>query len=297
MEKLSEPEHLGEFNTMVSTNTRKAYQSDLAYIKHWGYVSFGNLSFPMTEHAVLLFITDHLKGMEGAKEKLLMSVLITKGYKAKPGLHSLATVRRRLFALTAYHKEQGYDNPCASNKITQLLRTITKTEAKAEPQKTITKDILEQLLTVCDGSVSGIRDKAILLLAWASGGRRRSEIIAAQVEHLKSMGEDFLWHIPAHDSKTGRAIDAPVKDKAAQALQDWMAVAGIKQGVIFRAVSKAGKVSDNPLSPIDVNRIVKRRCKAAGLDAKQFGAHSLRSGFLMERGKELLVEQWAKSCL
>jgi hypothetical protein len=53
----------------------------------------------MSEDAVLLFITDHLNGMEKEKENELMSPIIMNGFKARPGLHSLATVRRRLSSL------------------------------------------------------------------------------------------------------------------------------------------------------------------------------------------------------
>ena len=33
-------------------------------------------------------------------------------------------------------------------------------------------------------------------------------------------------------------------------------------------------------------RIVVKRCQLAGLDASKFGAHSLRSGFMTESGKQ-----------
>ena len=135
----------------VAMNTKKAYASDLAYIQQWAHITFGNISFPMTESAVLLFITDHLQGMEVAKEKQLMSPLLRNGYKAKTGLHSLATVRRRLSALTAYHKELGYDDPC-SDTVKHLLHAMSKTEKKTIQQKPMTRDILEKLLTVCDDS-------------------------------------------------------------------------------------------------------------------------------------------------
>jgi integrase len=281
-----------EFNAKMeerATNTKKAYASDLAYIRQWAHITFGNLSFPMTEDVVLLFITDHLQGMEVAKEKQLMSPILRNGYKAKPGLHSLATVRRRLSALSVYHKELGYEDPCSGKKVKDFLYAMSKTEKKTIKQKVVTRDILEKLLAVCDDSIKGIRDRAILLLAWTSGGRRRSEIAAAQVEHLTSMGDDFLLHIPAHNSKRGNALDLPVKGRAAQALRDWVVAAAVKQGAIFRAVNKRGKVSNNPLSPIDVNRVVKNRCKAAGLNEKQFGAHSLRSGFLVQEATERVV--------
>ena len=262
-------------------NTQKAYASDLAYIQQWAHITFGNFSLPMTECAILLFITDHQQGMERAKEEQLMSPLLRNGYKAKPGLHSLATVRRRLSTLTAHHKKLGYDDPCSGNRVKHLLHAMSETEKKTIQRKAVTIDILEKLLAVCDDSIKGIRDKAILLLA--SGGRRRSEITAAQVEHLTRMGDDFLLHIPAHNPKKSCTLEVPVKGMAAQTLQDWMTVAAVRQGAIFRAVNKHGKVSSNPLSPIDVNRIVKNRCKAAGLNEKQFGAHSLRSGFLVSK--------------
>jgi integrase len=273
----------------VAMNTTKAYASDLSYIQQWVHLTFGSFSFPMTEDIILLFITDHLQGMEAAKEKQLMSPLLRKGYKAKSGVHSLATVRRRLSALTIQHKERGYNDPCSGNTVKYLLHTMPKTEKKTVQQKAVTKDILEKLLTVCDDSIKGMRDKAILLLAWTTGGRRCSEIIAAQVEHLTSMGDDFLLHIPTHNPKRGYALDISVKGRTAQALRDWMRVAAVRQGIIFRAVNKRGKVSCNPLSPIDVNRIVKNRCKAAGLNEKQFGVHSLRLGFLMQEATEQVV--------
>jgi integrase len=277
-----------EFNVKVEEstvmNTKKAYASDLTYIHQWAHITFGNFSFPMMEDAVLLFITDHLQGMDVEKEKQLMSPLLKNGYKAKPGLHSLATVRRRLSALTAHHKEQGYEDPCSGKMVKDLLYAVSRNKKKPIKKRAITSDILERLLSACDGSVKSTRDKAILLLAWTSG-IQRSEIASAQVEHLTNIGNDFLLHIPLHNSKKGYALDVCVNGRAAQALRDWMALAAVRQGVIFRAVNKRGKVSGNPLSPIDINRIVKNCCKATDLNEKQFGARSLRSGFLMQESQ------------
>jgi integrase len=267
----------------VAMNTKKAYASDLAYIQQWAHITFGNSNFPMTEDAILLFITDHLQGMEEKKEKKLMSPLLRSGYKANWGPHSLKTVRRRLSALTAYHKDQGYDDPFSYSSVKHLIDTLPKIAKKTIQQKPITKDILDQLLTTCKDSTQGIRNKAILLLAWTSGARR-SEIAAAQVEHLMSVGEDFLLHIPTSNSRRDSLFNVPVIGSAAQALREWMSVASVKQGSIFLSVNKHGKISDNPLSPVDINRVVKNCCKAAGFDKQQFSAHSLRLGFLMQIG-------------
>lgn len=264
----------------IAINTKKAYTSDLAYIQRWGNLTFANFNFPMSEHAVLSFVTDHLQGMDAVKEQQLMSLLFRNGYKAKSGLHSLATVRRRLSALNIHHKELGHDNSCFSNKVKSLINTISKTEQQGTKQEVVTEDILDKLLATCDTSLKGIRDKAILLLAWTSSARR-SEVIAIQVKHLTSIGSDFLLKISARNFNMSPSFDATITGKAAQALQNWIETAAITEGFIFRSIGKGGKISDNPLSPIDVNRIVKQRCRATGLDDKQFGAHSLRSGCLI----------------
>src|ERR1700752_2493746 len=103
-----------QLRAKMSINTRKAYASDLIYIQQWARLTFENFSFPMTEDVILLFIADHLQGMDTLRERQLMSLLLTKGYKAKSGVHSLATVRRRLSTLAIHHKEHGYNDPCSS---------------------------------------------------------------------------------------------------------------------------------------------------------------------------------------
>lgn len=48
-------------------------------------------------------------------------------------------------------------------------------DAVIYPRKeALTRDVLEMLLASCDDSLRGLRDQALLLFAWASGGRRRS---------------------------------------------------------------------------------------------------------------------------
>src|SRR6266702_5772787 len=48
----------------------------------------------------------------------------------------------------------------------------------------LTKAPLEAMLATCTDGLIGLRDRALLLFAFASGGRRRSEVSAAVVEHL-----------------------------------------------------------------------------------------------------------------
>ena len=72
---------------------------------------------------------------------------------------------------------------------------------------------------------------------------------------------------------TGRPVNA---------LNAWLAAARIDKGSIFRKVDRWGNVSVRPLEPSAVNQIVKQRAEMAGLDAGEFSAHGLRSGYLTE---------------
>ena len=47
--------------------------------------------------------------------------------------------------------------------------------------------------STCDDSLRGLRDRALLLFAWSSGGRRRSEVVGATVENTRKVGEDYLY--------------------------------------------------------------------------------------------------------
>jgi integrase len=70
---------------------------------------------------------------------------------------------------------------------------------------------------------------------------------------------------------------------AAEALTGWLQASGITTGPIFRRVRKTKAVE--PLSGQAVGLIVKRRAQLAGLEG-DFGAHSLRSGYVTEAGRQ-----------
>jgi integrase len=55
--------------------------------------------------------------------------------------------------------------------------------------------VLEAMLGTCDDSPAGIRDWALLLFAFGSGGRRRSEVAAARVEDLLPVDGGYLFHL------------------------------------------------------------------------------------------------------
>lgn len=67
-----------------------------------------------------------------------------------------------------------------------------------------------------------------------------------------------------------------------EALDMWLQKAKIDKGSVFRAIDRWGNVSRRPMDPKAINDILKQRAHMAGLDASEFSAHGLRSGYLTE---------------
>lgn len=282
-----------------STNTRNSYQSAMRYWAAWHALRFERqMQLPLDVACVLQFIIDHAQRQTGAglaseMPEHMDRALVEAGYKAREGPLSHNTLVHRMAVLSKAHQVHGLANPCQDGAVRELMSRTRKAYARRgeQPAKkdALTRDLLEQLLQTCDDSLRGRRDRALLLFAWSSGGRRRSEVAGADMRHLRAVGPQEFIYTLAHSktNQSGRDVPEnhkPVTGRAAQALADWLRAAAIQEGPIFRRIRKGGHVGE-PLSPAAVRDIVKQRCALAGVEG-DFSAHSLRSGFVTEAGRQ-----------
>ena len=274
-------------NAGIADNTRRAYAGDLRYFWAWARLALGLAEvYPVQPAAVVRFITDHLEGLPEAVD----AALVAEEAKARRGVHSLATVSRRLAALSVAHEAQGVENPVQLPQVRALMAAARRGRARQglAPQKkrAATLDVLNPMLETCGDDLRGVRDRALLLFAFSSGGRRRSEVAAAQIENLSTVLGGFLYRLPwSKTDQQGVGREVPVLGRAAVALQAWIDSAEIVAGNLFRSVDRNGSAGAK-LSEKAVARIVKKRVQLAGLDAQKFAAHSLRSGFVTEAGRK-----------
>lgn len=284
----------------AAENTTRSYATALRYWAGWHVARYGiELAFPVAEATVLQFVVDHVRrrSTDGSLTwELPASVdqaLVAAGLKAKPGPWTLSTVRHRVAVLSTAHRLKQAVNPCEQPAVRTVLsraaRAAVKRGERPRKKTAITLPELEAMLATCDDSLEGLRDRALLCFGFASGGRRRSEIAAADMRDLRRIGQQGYIYRLEH-SKTQQAgvtasstPDKPVLDRAALALQDWLEAAGITEGAIFRRLWKQ-RVGP-ALSPAAIGEIVQRRAGMAGL-AGDFGGHSLRSGFVTEAGRQ-----------
>ncbi|VVD72518.1 site-specific integrase [Pandoraea fibrosis] len=278
-----------------SANTRQSYQSAMRYWMGWYQLRYGQaLVAPLSPAVIVQFVVDHAqhqgkRGLRTEMPEAIEAVLVAQGLKARPGPPALATLLHRLSVIAKLHTTQDLPNPCAEPAVRELLaktrRAYAKRGVRTSKKEALTREPLRALLATCDDSMRGKRDRALLLFAWASGGRRRSEVVRATCENVRRTGPEHYAYTLSWSKTNQQGADLPENEKpvvgaAAVALTDWLTSAGITDGPIFRRVRRGGHVGE-PLSEAAVRDIVRERCALAGLEG-DFSAHSLRAGFVTE---------------
>lgn len=297
------PRHL--VNEGMGENTLRALTSDLAYLEAWAMAATGSpLPFPASEALLLKFVAHHLwrpqqreiepnHGMPVGVEDQLRA----QGFLRVSGPHAPATVRRRLANWSTLTRWRGLEGSFSSPSVKSAIRLAVRALNRPRSRKSvnaITGDILGKLLATCSGEdLTAMRDRAILMVAFASGGRRRSEVASLRVEQLVKQApvtDENGSPLPSLGIYLGRTKTSGadhdetvyLTGRPVEALTRWLEAARIDKGSVFRKVDRWGNVAARALEPSAINRIVKQRAQMAGLDAAEFSAHGLRSVYLTE---------------
>lgn len=286
----------------TSPNTARSYSSALRYWAAWHQGRYGEpISLPVPPATVTQFVVDHLErarqsGASTAWElpETLDRQLVAAGMKKRPGPLKLATVVHRVSVLSAAHQMHRLPNPCETPEIRKLLakgRRAAHRRGERPAKKTaVTATELEAMAATCTGgTLKDIRDRAILYFAFASGGRRRSEVADADMRDLRRVEGGFVYRLlhgkTLQDGpRPSSTPDKPILGVAAEALDAWLKAAGITEGKIFRRVWRGERVGES-LGSKAVAEIIVHRARLAGLEG-DFGGHSLRSGFVTECGRQ-----------
>ena len=305
----------------IGENSLRALTSDCSYLEGWCLAATGEpLPWPAPVPLILKFVAHHLWDPERRKAdpahgipedvalaledlKLLRKA---KGDGAHRQPHAHSTVQRRLASWSTLHRWRGLEGAFSAPDVRSALRLASRVAGRPKVRKSrraVTADLLERLLATCNGSdlaapsLADLRDKALLLAGFASGGRRRSELSGLRLSQI-------IWEeplpadpadpdsplLPAASLRLGRTKTEDASDDNAvlligrpvEALKTWLEAADLREGAVFRGIDRWGNVKARGLTPQSVNAIVKSRCVLAGLDPAEFSAHGLRSGFLTE---------------
>lgn len=248
----------------MAENTRRAYNSDFRQFSAW-CAEAGLPALPASPGAVAAYL----------------SALADAGRR-------VSTIERARAAIKVAHETAGAADPTAHKHVALTLRGIRRRLGAAPTKKApiLTNDIRAMVDALPD-SLLGLRDRAILLLGFA-GAFRRSELAYIHAEHIEYTAEGVRVYLPR--SKTdqegqGRYVGikrgTDPRTCPVRALAAWCDAAGISSGPVFRMVDRHGNIR-GPITPQTVALVVKRACRAAGLDPERYSGHSLRAGFVTQ---------------
>jgi integrase len=251
----TEPNTVADYvRESLAENTRIAYLSDLAHFETWG----GRI--PATPETIAEYLVAHADVL------------------------SVATLNRRLAALSKVHRSRGFSNPTTVEIVKSTVRGLKRIKGTAQRQATpLIKEDLFVVLEATGSRLKDVRDRALLLLGFA-GGFRRSELIGLNCNDVVPVRQGL--EVTLRRSKTdqngaGRKIGIPHgrgRWCPVVALEQWLTASGISEGPLFRPVDRHHRVGFKRLSGEGVCLIVRDRVEAVGLDPKGYSGHSLRAG-------------------
>lgn len=258
----------------VAPNTRRAYAADWRHFQSWCQIHRLEPlpASPKTVAAYLSALADGSATEEG-----------------KP--YTAATIRRRMTSIRIVHGAREAPDPTDTELVAKTWRGIRRDEDVSVAQKGREALLADHIRAVVealeDDQLKGRRDRALVLVGYATGARR-GELAALDVGDLDFRPEGMLVHIRrSKTDQAGRGRTASVhygeECCAVSALKGWLEAADIQEGAVFRTVDRWGNLRGNRLSGRSINRAVKAAAQAAGMDSSRVGAHSLRAGHVTQR--------------
>lgn len=247
--------------------TRRAYRADWRHFAAW-CADRAVDALPATPETVADYVADSAAGGSSA-----------------------STIGRRLAAVRSAHLAAGHPvSPTSAALVRTALAGVRRTHGVAPLQKAaITTAEMRALVGTLDPTTPlGARDRAILLLGYATG-MRRSELAALDVDDLEFVADAGL-RIRMRRSKTdqearGRLVGVlrgrSAETCAVQAVQAWLEQPGRPEtSPLLLHVRRGGHITAERISAKVVAMVVQRTALAAGLDPSRLGGHSLRAGMV-----------------
>jgi site-specific recombinase XerD len=178
-----------------------------------------------------------------------------------------STIRRKVSSISAIHRLSSLVDPTKHSEVRIIQRKIYRQlGTRFDQAYPITRTLLTRLLAACSDNLHGLRDRALLMVAYDSM-RRRSELISLRVEDIEWL-QDNGASILLRKSKTdqhgcGKWIH--LTSESTQALHQWLSAVKINEGFIFRGVRSSGTITDS-LCESRIPRIYKNLARKTGIN-------------------------------
>ncbi|WP_299948186.1 site-specific integrase [uncultured Microbulbifer sp.] len=251
-------------------NTRRSYR---ASVHHYEVVWGGFL--PATADSIVRYLADHAKSL------------------------SANTLQLRLSAIAQWHVDQGFPDPTKAPLVRKVLKGIRELhpaqEKRARPLQVEELTALTGWLdNACEqanaagdrkSALAHARNRALLLLGFWRGFRS-DELCRLRAEFIKAApGQGMRIFLPRSKGdrqNAGKEFKVPALSRLCPvaAYGEWVGLAGITEGPVFRGINRWGHLAEKALTANNLSALLRRIFVEAGLEQQaNITSHSLRRGF------------------
>ena len=206
---------------------------------------------------------------------------------------SSASIRRKLVSIASIHRLSRNGDPTKDAEVKLAMRKMHRKLGRACDQAYgITATTLDKLLVSAGVGFRGLRDRALLMLAYDTM-RRRSELVSLRIADIEPKPIGAV--IRLRRSKTDQEAAGTwlhISAATYRAITAWLEAAELKEGFLLRGVMGNDTLTEQ-LGGGQIGRIYKRLAQLAGLPEKvvsDISGHSLRVGAaqdLLQNGASL----------
>ncbi len=250
----------------IAQSTRHAYDCAWGRFTEW-CASVGVAALPVEPDTLALYLTAAARSL------------------------SVATLNVHIAAIGWKHRGAGYAAP-DGGMLNAVWQGICRTHGRPPLKKRalITRD-LRRVVAKMPASLSGVRDRAIVLIGF-SAALRRSELAKLSLNGANAGTVVAQFTPDGLEIHITRSKDDPYGNGAilavpfggdlcpVTALQAWLSAANISSGPLFRGIDRHGNIGRAAISDKAIADIVKRSVARANLDPTKYAGHSLRSGLI-----------------
>lgn len=211
---------------------------------------------------------------------------------------AISTLKQRLAALAQWHITQGFPDPTKAPEVRQMLKGIRVVHpAQVKQAAPLLLRHLEQVIVWMEGQAQQAsdvgdvkrvmrhrRDIALVLIGFWRGFRG-DELTRLQVEYIQAApGEGISFFLPytkGDRQHEGTSFSTPALKKLCpvSAYVNWITVAGIAKGPVFRSIDRWGNLSSEAIRAHSLVPMLRRIFKDADLSEVIYSSHSMRRGF------------------
>jgi integrase len=198
------------------------------------------------------------------------------------------SIDRRITGVTVTARnEHGIEVPKAATVAArQALKPLKNDEDRIArgrgAAKAATPEQLRQMAAAVPDGLTGLRDRALWLMAFFIAGRS-AEVAALRTEGITLHSEGLKVRVPGVKGKPAREVvvmyDKNPDTCPVRAWSTWKTASGITAGAAFRAIDVWGNIADRHLTAEAVREIIARNAERAGVAVRLTG-HSMRAGFI-----------------